>query len=343
MRVSTTSDERGAIIVIVAVAMVGLLAATAIAFDLGNAWQERREIVNATDAGALAGAAAFSLGNDGCVEADSYVTKNDGGANTPDDFCVHSGDGVAGVVTIGAEQLVDYAFAPVIGNDNVTVESTTAARYGIPWSIYGQLRPFGLCLDSFLTNTVSWDRSGPSMPIKMEYGNDDSGQADTCASGSNVPGNSGVLDFNGGSNSNEETKDWVRFGFEDELQSYTVIGFCGDVSPDELCIEGSPGGLGGSQSSLQWLVDQHVVFPLPVFDDVAGPGANALFEVVGFATVVLTDFQIQGGGQDTRYLEFSFHTGTVRGECCDPGGVDTGVRTVQLCAVETTNGCYPEE
>lgn len=339
MRVIQRSDDRGAIIVIVAIAMVGLLGATALAFDLGNAWQERRELVNATDAAALAGAAAFSLGNDGCTEASNYVAVNDGGATTPENFCAHDGDGVAGTVSVEAEQFVDYAFAPVIGKDNVTIESETMARYGIPWNIFGQLRPFGLCWASFQTNTVGWDRSGPSAPVRMEYGNDDEGQADTCNGGANVPGNSGVLDFNGGSNSNEETKDWVRFGYEGLLASYTVIGFCGEVDPSELCLEGSPGGLGGSQTHLQWLIDEEVVFPLPVFDDVVGPGGNTMFRVAGFATVVLTGFQIQGGGQTARYLEFSFHTGTAQGECCDPGGIDTGVRTVQLCGVETANGC----
>ncbi|MGI9622780.1 MAG: pilus assembly protein TadG-related protein, partial [Acidimicrobiales bacterium] len=85
------SNDRGAIIIIVAVGMVGLLGATALAFDLGNAWQARRELTNSTDAGALAAAASFAVGGDGCNEAHDYVLANDPHATIEDGWCVHVG------------------------------------------------------------------------------------------------------------------------------------------------------------------------------------------------------------------------------------------------------------
>lgn len=57
--------ERGATLVIVAAAMVGLLAVCAIAIDLANFYLARAEAQRAADAAALAGAAAFV--NSGCV------------------------------------------------------------------------------------------------------------------------------------------------------------------------------------------------------------------------------------------------------------------------------------
>ena len=56
---STVGDERGAILIQVAVAMVGLLSFTAIVADYGVLWTSRRQAQNAADAAALAGAIAL--------------------------------------------------------------------------------------------------------------------------------------------------------------------------------------------------------------------------------------------------------------------------------------------
>jgi len=55
----TSRDERGAVLVFVAIVMVMLLGFAAIGVDLGNARQQHRNAQNAADAGALAGAYAL--------------------------------------------------------------------------------------------------------------------------------------------------------------------------------------------------------------------------------------------------------------------------------------------
>jgi len=55
-------DERGAVIPLVALALVALIIMTAIAVDGGNARQNRRNAQAAADAGALAGAKALDTG-----------------------------------------------------------------------------------------------------------------------------------------------------------------------------------------------------------------------------------------------------------------------------------------
>lgn len=58
---SMRSDERGAVLVHVAIAVIGLLALTALTFDMGIKWVGRSQAQNAADAGALAGAVALSF------------------------------------------------------------------------------------------------------------------------------------------------------------------------------------------------------------------------------------------------------------------------------------------
>lgn len=55
--------ERGAVLVHVAVAMMGLLAFSALTIDLGSLWVARAQAQNAADAGALAGAVALAYVN----------------------------------------------------------------------------------------------------------------------------------------------------------------------------------------------------------------------------------------------------------------------------------------
>ena len=54
--ISRARDERGAILMQVGVAMVGLLAFAALVTDYGVLWAARRQAQNAADAAALAGA-----------------------------------------------------------------------------------------------------------------------------------------------------------------------------------------------------------------------------------------------------------------------------------------------
>ena len=52
-------DDRGAIIIHVAFALLALLAFSAFVVDMGVMWVSRRQAQNAADAGALAGAVAL--------------------------------------------------------------------------------------------------------------------------------------------------------------------------------------------------------------------------------------------------------------------------------------------
>lgn len=315
--------QRGAVAVMTSVSLIAIFAFTAISVDLGNAWQNKRELVNASDAAALAAAQEYAVLGNGCSSvANLFVTSNkDDAALTecmPSEGAVN-GD-TSGHVLVTAESTVDYAFAPVIGVDSSDIESTTVARYGIPKSA-GGLRPFGLCRDTLfaMTQWQTWNRAaGPSAHASIAY---DKANPDDCNSGDPVPGNWATMDFDLGGNSNADIQDWTMNGYPDLVSSTSTIpGDTGAFSPS-LATE------------LLTLRSKGTIFPIPIFASATNVGANAQFEIIGFIAVRIIEFDTSGS-QAQRSLTLEFHGAVIEGECCDPGGLDTGTRVVQICAVQ---------
>ncbi|MGI9624424.1 MAG: hypothetical protein ACR2PK_16445, partial [Acidimicrobiales bacterium] len=79
-----------------------------------------------------------------------------------------------------------------------------------------------------------------------------------------------------------------------------------------------------------------LTFPLPLFSEATGNGSNAVFEIVGFVSVRVLDFKTNGSQAD-RSLTLEFVASVIEGGCCDPAGIDTGTRVVQICAVKSTD------
>ncbi len=315
--------DRGAVAVMVSVSMITIFGFTALSIDLGNAWQNRRQLVNATDASALAAAQEYALLGTGCGPiANSYVASNHDDAMLTS--CTPSMGALAGdttgYVVVSAETTVSYAFAPLIGIDSTLVASTTAARYGIPIRV-GGLRPFGLCWELLQTipEFVAWRASGlpESDPVVIEYSKDSNPNA--CNGSDPVPGNWATIDLDGGANSNADIQYWTLEGFPGLLGSGSYAGDTGAFSPSLA-------------SELQWLQDSEIKFGIPLFQSATGEGANATFEIVGFMSVQLIDYNTSGS-QENRSLTLKFVNATIEGECCDGGGIDTGQRVVQICAL----------
>lgn len=313
-------DEHGAVAVFVAIVAVLMFAGAAYAVDAGNAWQTRRHVVTGADAAALAAAAQYAVGEDGCSDAaPEYLAANVDDAEL--ESCVVNGAGSdRGNVTVRGHATADFTFAGVVGIDDREISAATTAQWGRPTGIRG-LRPFGLCLDAD-TALAAWlnlpdGPTGPSDPITIEYGKE---QPDACG---DAPGNWGILDFNGGSNSNAEHKDWV------------LNGYPGLVSISPPTIEGDTGAFSNStDSQLTTLKDSGGWFAIPIFDYVEDPGANAQFNIVAFVGVKLVDFKTTGD-QAARYLTLEFDRVVLEGACCDEFGIDTGARVVRICDVDT--------
>jgi len=301
----------------VAVLVVVLIGAAAFAVDAGQLWAAHRRLHTSTDAAALAAAESFAEGVDGCATVDdTYAHANDSEAVVTD--CSHHANGRAGYVSVTAQRPVDFQFAGAIGIADGQVNSTTHAMYGFPTGANG-VRPMGLCIDAN-PELTAWLNlpQGPtadSETIRIVY---NKSQPDAC--GTDTPGNWGMLDFNGGANSNSEAKEWVLNGFPETVPMSTIPGDTGAFTPS---IDGELALLLNTQ------------FAIPIFDNVSGTGATATFQVVAFAWVKLVGFQTSGSEAD-RYLDLQFRVGQViQGTCCGTGDVtDTGVRAVRICGTD---------
>ena len=335
-------SERGAVAITVALSLIALLGAAAIAVDLGYVWSQRRNMVTATDAAALAAAHDYAFDDIGCpATATDYLDRNHASAQLVD--CTASGDSQFGYVTVNAVTDVDYFFARVLGRNSGTVESSTSVKWGIPYAVTEDLRPFGLCgalpdgqfPAGWLLELVQWLNSDPMEPteIHIPYGKDDNPEA--CNDGDDVPGNWGMIDFDGGANSNADTQDWVEFGYQGPPHVYS--GTLGETCVTEAfaCYEGDPGAFSNSlRQELDSLVPDEE-FVIPIFDYVTErPGGNAEFHLIAFAKVRLLDYQANGSA-DSRFLELEFQPGLITGECCaENPSIDTGTHATAICAVD---------
>jgi Flp pilus assembly protein TadG len=306
--------ERGAVAVMVAIVMVLLMGLAALALDSGNGWQTRRSLVTATDSAALAAAETYAQNGDGCSGVPAtFVHANVSAASVTGCALTPLGPG-AGAVTVQAETPLHYTFAGIIGVDDRDVHSSTTAAYGQPLGVTG-LRPLGLCSAS--AGYQQWVASGMTTPltVTVNYGKSAPGDC-----GATVPGNWGVQDFDGGANSNNDTKEWI------------VDGYPGLVTAPGS-IPGDPGAFSNSLSSaLDTLVTSGAPFQVPVFDSAAGNGNNARFHIIGFVSVVLVDFKATGSAE-SRWLRIQFVSHVAQGTCC-AHGTDTGTRVVFICAVD---------
>jgi len=324
-------DQRGGIALMAAISMVAVCAAGAVAVDLGKSWSDRRELITGTDAAALAAAQRYAIGQSGCVAStEALVSTNAPGATMTG--CSATGSARSGSVTVDGSQSVSYVFAPVIGKTNGQVEASTTAKWGIPLSLSG-LRPFGLCVDSS-PQITALVRNGvmPTGNITITYG-----KSQPAACGGSVPGNWGMIDFNGGSNSNAETNEWVRNGYPDPVTAGTLGAPC--AAEPTACYPGDTGAYSNSLSaSMSTLVASGEAFALPVFDSATGNGSNSSFHLVAFVFIKLIDFRTTGS-QATRFLTIRVSSGIAQGTCCvtNPGVIDTGLRVVKLCATDATD------
>jgi Flp pilus assembly protein TadG len=126
-------DESGAVLVFVAVCLVVLLGMVALTVDLGRAVAIKRDMVNAADAAALAGAQVCAIHRDaGLAEADALETSSLNGADGTFSFSapqceVTNAPGGARTVTVTSRTFVEYLIAPILGFEGTDVVASATA------------------------------------------------------------------------------------------------------------------------------------------------------------------------------------------------------------------------
>ncbi len=320
MRVVNLSlPDRGAAAAVTTLMLSVFLGVSALVVDVGLVWQERRQTITATDAAALAAAQSYVDQIDGCsTTAPTKVVANNPAATMTACSHVPPSGGTPGRVTVEATAPVTYIFAGVLGLTSTDVTSSTTASYDVASSITGGLRPFGLCLEALdaLTPTMV---PGNGVTYRVFYGKD--AQPDSCG-GNDVPGNWGILDLDGGANSQDDTKDWTRNGYD------------GTVSIGDI-IEGDTGAFSNAlRTELDYLITIDD-FTLPVFDVATGSGANSEFHIVNFVAARLVSYKATGP-EDARYFDIQFLREVTQGVGGGPGD-GLGAYVIGICAVDGVN------
>jgi Flp pilus assembly protein TadG len=330
------ADERGVVLPMVALSLVVIMGMAALVVDLGNGWRTRRALIPATDASALASAQDYAKGTNGCAAtAGSYLTSNEATASLVS-CAPFNYNASQGRVTVTASQNVHTWFAGVIGRGDYPAVSVTTAVWGPPATVTG-LRPIGLCIEGSLPlqNVINNPPVSETL-IRVAYSKD---QASDCG-GAQIPGNWGTVDFDGGSNSNNDTKNWISNGFPGEVSfSNHMVTSC---AAEAHCYQGDTGALSGLNSELTGLKTSGIYFVLPVFNFAQSPGANARLHLMGVLRVRLIDFKITGADSG-KYFDLLVKPGLITGTCCGNSSGASGNKVIALCGVDPNafDACAP--
>jgi hypothetical protein len=127
------NNQEGQALVQVALALIALLAFLALAVDVGNVYSRRRQMQNAADAGALAGAWEICFGDPAMAEA------------TAMDYAMNRNEAMTATVTFPSEWVVnvqtgetsDLFFAGIIGWPTMDVGAVAEAACGAARNLCG--------------------------------------------------------------------------------------------------------------------------------------------------------------------------------------------------------------
>lgn len=130
LRRRLSSDQGGAVIVLVAISLVVIMGFAGIAIDLGRGYLEKARLSRAVDAGVLAGARSLRSGNTEAERQALELARANGlSDDVPTDVEVTFGTNPEGesTVTMAAHRRVPTTFMRVLGKDEMNVESEATA------------------------------------------------------------------------------------------------------------------------------------------------------------------------------------------------------------------------
>ena len=282
--------------------------AMAVVADGGRVWMEKQSLQNEVEASALAVAQAHALGGSSCTA--SALSLVDGSPS-----CSVSSTTNGAVATVAASESVALTFAQLFGRDSAGIDASASVRIGPAGSASG-LRPVAMCIgNSALTD---WLASGKTSTAVYTIGVEST--SPEC--GTDVSGNWGVIDFDGGANSMSDAQDWIAEGYG------------GTVSVGES-LDGDP-GIPTPALNLDDQVGQSVV--LPIFENPRLVGANAIYDIVGFVRVRIVEVNLSGSAS-RRNVKVIFEQGTVSGSVGAIDAPDFGLTSWSVCSFDGKGVC----
>lgn len=246
--------EEGQTLVVAILALVALLGVLALAIDGGYAYSQRRQMQNAADAAAMAG--AWRLAMVGSGQIDSAVAQY-ATANGADSYGWTMPD--SRTVRVTTQVTFDTFFARLLGLNSMTASAESEATAGAI-SRAGNLLPMTIEEEPFVVGQsyTIWDNA------------------------QEAPGGFGWVDWNGVPVGNPELADNICN--PDNSGAWDI----GAWLPSGPGVENSAAV---RQCLNTWLGSEVTI---PIYDDVQGNGANARYRISGFARFVLEDYSFTG-------------------------------------------------
>jgi Flp pilus assembly protein TadG len=320
-------DERGAIGVLVAVLIGGgvLLGMGALAIDVGQLYQNRAELQNGADAGALAVADSCALGSCTTGIANQYATGNASkltGYNAAVDLVCGSGTGMSACpASTGA--MVDCPASPPVGTNYVDVHTSTLtasgstllppmfarailgnssyaganvkacaqAEWGAPNS--GNTIAFTISACSWYVYTNNGTSFAPPPPYPPNPLPDPSFDHILFEHGSKTSTTNGCSEDNQSGADGPGNFGWTN----DTGNCSTFISSSGTYTGQT----GTPAS-GDCQTVIQNDWQNKTVVYVPVYTTISGTGSNQTYTLLGFAAFVITGYHITGSFKEDDWL-----------------------------------------
>lgn len=259
-------NESGGVLILVAFLIVALLGMTALVIDVGYLYQGRRDMVNAADGAALAGAQELIF-NDNWGEVESY-SENYANSNYDSDIGLVTATVLdSNTIEVITGKTVDFTFARVLGFNSSDVPARAVA-INAPLVRMKGLVPVAFREDEYL-------------------GSDPGDDADFIEFHVLGPGSWGVVSFEGHGTGQTPfpIADYITNGYPGYVELadpdvYVAVGAAGAGAQPAVrsALEGRIGDevyvpiVRGSVTGSQWI--EVVGFAAVIFDSVTGKGAN---------------------------------------------------------------------
>lgn len=303
MSVSRRRDrERGAVTVVMAVAMTAMIGLVALGTDVGRLYIAQQRIATVADAAALSGAQFLPHDRNGALAAvQQYLTKN---GIDPRSVTVSVSEAER-TLSVTVEDTVVYTFARIFGTPTGRVEASAVARVASVTG-YNNVVPLGVV-------QADWQLGDPVV-LKASSG-----------TGHYSPGNYGALTMGGRGASSFEAN--VANGYTGWIRA-------GDLLPTE------PGNMAGpTERALESRIsqDRHAtwatvrkgsprIIVIPVLESFEVNGRGEV-KIVGFGAFFVERVGTQGSEQGSVHGRFLRYV--VTGESTGSGG-DFATYTIKL-------------
>ena len=306
-RKTANRNERGQGLVLAVLAMAVLLGFVAMSVDIGLLYNHRRDLQNAADAAALAGAVELPDNPDLAVtKAQEWAAKNGIDPSEIESIEVQTTSYPNDTLHVEIGQTFDWVFARVLGKTQSDVGAEASAKIGSPVAMSG-LKPWAVT-DAVLQGLMSGDpvtlkynaqdpTTGNFQPIRLD-GSGASVYGDTirygsestvCAAGYETPTCPSVITTETGNlvGPTRQAVNWLEANTPSSCDDFT------DVFTPDL---GNPGEYELAASCNPWSSEQPATMlaVIPVIDQLCNGSCDVT--VLRFAMVLLEGINCTGAG-----------------------------------------------